>query len=159
MSSHPAVVRYIGDGKPWDDQRARVVAGIVQQHWDTHGFGWRVIELAPEVTGVAVGLACLNFLGDGAAAGVAADELEVGWWLWPARWGQGYASEAAEAIRDEAFAHLGAPSVVGRIQPENAASRAVAERIGMYEERTTTGRFGEKILLYRATVGGSQAVP
>lgn len=148
MSADANVARYLGDGKPWPQQRAQLVAENVLRHWDEHGFGWRVIEFDTPAAGEVVGIAMLNYLGDG-AAGVSEDELEVGWWLWPAHWGQGYAYEAGTAARDEAFTRLGATSVVARILPANAASQLVAQRIGMHEELTTKGRFGETLLIYR----------
>ncbi len=60
------------------------------------------------------------------------DELyEIGYHLRRERWGHGYATEAASACRDWAFAHLQADRLVSLIRPENLPSRSVAERIGM----------------------------
>lgn len=159
MSSDQQVVHYVGDGQPWAEARARVVAASVATHWTTHGFGWRVIELVSDLDEPPLGLACLNYLGDGAAAGVAAEEIEIGWWLWPGVWHHGYATEAGTAIRDEALDRLGSSSLVARIQAENTASRNVAKRLGMDEDHTTTGRFGEPILLYRFTADPSNGRP
>jgi len=44
--------------------------------------------------------------------------------------GRGYATEAALALRDWAFSTLKLPSLVSYIAPGNAASVAVAERLG-----------------------------
>ncbi|KPN64418.1 Protein N-acetyltransferase, RimJ/RimL family [Aliiroseovarius crassostreae] len=44
--------------------------------------------------------------------------------------GHGYATEAATAVRDWAYDTLGLHTVVSYIEPENAASQAVASRIG-----------------------------
>jgi RimJ/RimL family protein N-acetyltransferase len=58
-------------------------------------------------------------------------ETDIGWHVLRAHWGQGYATEAARASRDYAFAQLGVERLVAQIHPENYASRRVAEKIGM----------------------------
>lgn len=55
---------------------------------------------------------------------------EVGWGLHPSAWGQGYAVEAAEATIDWVFDQLGWTEVIHCIDPENAPSRKVAQRLG-----------------------------
>jgi RimJ/RimL family protein N-acetyltransferase len=57
--------------------------------------------------------------------------LEVGYHVRAALQGRGYASEAAAACRDFARDVLGASELVAIIHPENAASRRVAEKIGL----------------------------
>ena len=56
--------------------------------------------------------------------------VEIGWLLARDVWGHGYATEAATAWRDHAFGGLGIPELISIIDPENAASIRVAERIG-----------------------------
>ncbi len=55
---------------------------------------------------------------------------EIGWALVRDAWGRGYATEAAAASIDWAFGVLGWTEVVHVIAPENAASAAVATRLG-----------------------------
>ncbi len=55
---------------------------------------------------------------------------EVGWALKRSAWGKGYAREAAIATIDWAFEKLGWTEVIHSIDPENAASRKLAERLG-----------------------------
>ncbi len=55
---------------------------------------------------------------------------EVGWGLHPTATGKGYAVEAAEAAIDWAFDALGWTEVIHCIDPDNAASQRVAERLG-----------------------------
>jgi len=143
-SSDPAVMRFIGDGSVWPRARALEVAAHQRAHWDEHGFGWRVAF----ATGRPVGFVMLAFAGEG--AGIDAREFEIGWWLTPSAWGSGYAREGGAALRDEAFGRVGAPSVVARIQPANSASVSVAEALGMTFERSSTGRGGEPISVFRA---------
>lgn len=46
-------------------------------------------------------------------------------------WNQGFATEAATAVRDFAFNVLGLPQLISLIRVRNAASQRVAEKIGM----------------------------
>jgi [ribosomal protein S5]-alanine N-acetyltransferase len=65
------------------------------------------------------------------------DEIEIGYRLHPDYWNQGLATEAAIAVRDHAFGDLKLSRVISLIHPDNAASRRVAEKIGMHFERKT----------------------
>lgn len=55
---------------------------------------------------------------------------EVGWGLHRRAWGKGYATEGATAAMDYAFDVLGWDEVVHCIDPANAASQRVAQRLG-----------------------------
>ena len=46
-------------------------------------------------------------------------------------WNQGFATEAACAVRDYAFAELRLPQLISLIREGNLASRRVAEKVGM----------------------------
>jgi ribosomal-protein-alanine N-acetyltransferase len=59
------------------------------------------------------------------------DEIEIGYHVRRDLWGQGYASEAAQACRDYGFANLAVDQLISLIRPENLASRRVAEKNGM----------------------------
>jgi|HubBroStandDraft_1064217.scaffolds.fasta_scaffold00248_21 ribosomal-protein-alanine N-acetyltransferase len=56
---------------------------------------------------------------------------EIGYHLRRDHWRQGFATEAAIACRDWAFAHLKTDRLISLIRPENLPSRRVAERVGM----------------------------
>ena len=73
------------------------------------------------------------------------EHCEAALWyeLHPARWGKGYAVEAASALLDYAFGPLGLHRVWADCDPRNAASCRVAERLGM----TLEGRLRENHLL------------
>lgn len=60
----------------------------------------------------------------------AKSELELGYRLLLAHWGQGYASEASLAMRDYLFHKVGALSLYGFAVKQNAASIRVLEKIG-----------------------------
>jgi RimJ/RimL family protein N-acetyltransferase len=55
-------------------------------------------------------------------------DLEVGYMLKRSAWDKGYATEAARACRDLAFARYRPDRVVSFITPENVRSQAVAKR-------------------------------
>jgi RimJ/RimL family protein N-acetyltransferase len=55
---------------------------------------------------------------------------EVAWGIVPRFWGQGFATEAASAAIDWAFETLGWEEVIHTIDPRNAASIAVAGKLG-----------------------------
>ena len=58
-------------------------------------------------------------------------ELELGWFLFAAAdEGQGFATEAAAAMRDWAFGPRGLTTIVAYVDAGNAASVRVAERLG-----------------------------
>jgi RimJ/RimL family protein N-acetyltransferase len=57
-------------------------------------------------------------------------EVEVGWHLHPDSWGRGYATEAAGAVLDRAFAE-GLVEVYAVVRPGNEPSLAVCRRLGM----------------------------
>ena len=56
-------------------------------------------------------------------------EVEIGYHLKRAVWGNGYATEAALACRDYAFTMVKAPRVVSIVHPQNMPSRRVAARV------------------------------
>ncbi len=91
-------------------------------HWALRGFGRFAVVL--KATGQAIGHA-----GPFQPAGHA--EPELTWTLWSAEHeGKGFAGEAARATRDYAFSDLGWKTVVSVIDPANARSIALAERLG-----------------------------
>ena len=57
-------------------------------------------------------------------------EPEIVWTVYDGFRGKGYATEAARRARDHAFGDLDWPKAVSYINPENVASRRVAQRLG-----------------------------
>lgn len=70
-------------------------------------------------------------------------EVEVAYLLAKAYWGQGLATEAAQAIRDYGFEQLHLARLICLIDPANQASRRVAEKIGMTLEKEVDGIDGD----------------
>ena len=99
--------------------------------WDDFGFGGcAATELA---SGQLVGVVGLS---------VPVDLIEllpvvtVGWQLAPEAWGNGYATEGARALLDQAFTTMQLDRVCCVTQSENVRSTRVAERLGMRLART-----------------------
>jgi RimJ/RimL family protein N-acetyltransferase len=59
---------------------------------------------------------------------------EIGWTLHPDAVGRGYMTEAATAVLDVAFQTIGLHRVMANLDPRNAASAALCERLGMRRE-------------------------
>jgi RimJ/RimL family protein N-acetyltransferase len=55
---------------------------------------------------------------------------ELGWALAREHWGQGYATEAASAVREWAYYERGVGRLVSLIAPANVRSERLAERLG-----------------------------
>lgn len=89
--------------------------------WQLFGHGG--LTVIRKDSGEAVGIVEIN-------AGPLFPEPELGWQLYAGHEGQGFATEAARALRDWAFATLPLQSLVSYTGPENLASQAVARRLG-----------------------------
>ncbi|HEV2755433.1 MAG TPA: GNAT family N-acetyltransferase [Actinomycetota bacterium] len=133
------VIRYIGDGSAWSAERIADVFGRQLRHWGEHGFGWYAVSTA--VDDRWIGFAGLNHVGPEATE-VEDHEVEIGWWLDPAAWGQGFATEAAVAARDDAFGRAALRRIIGRHRPENRASATIMRKLGMTFETDAVGRHG-----------------
>jgi RimJ/RimL family protein N-acetyltransferase len=98
--------------------------------YEEYGFGFWFIECLPTSGFGYCGIRPLAL--DGTS------EIEMGWHTKKTSWNQGIATEAASAARDLAFRRFALSRLVAIIHPDHIASRRVAEKIGMHEERTTT---------------------
>lgn len=63
------------------------------------------------------------------------DEYEIGYHLNKHFWGNGYATEAAQAVKEYGFNKLGLTKICSYMAEDHTASRAVAERNGMTLEK------------------------
>ena len=97
--------------------------------YEEYGFGFWLIESRP--TSMFLGYCGIRPL---AIEGTA--ETEIGWHTTKMAWNLGIATEAAVAVRDLAFTRFSQPRLMALIQPDNLASRRVADKIGMYEQGT-----------------------
>ena len=69
-------------------------------------------------------------------------EPEIGYTLFEEFWGQGYAKEAAAGLRDWFFASDKGEHFIGMAHVDNAASRAVLEKIGMQKTHQAIDYYG-----------------
>ncbi|MGR9373031.1 GNAT family N-acetyltransferase [Rhizobium leguminosarum] len=113
--------RSLGMGDPFDLRAAWGMFCHDVALWQLFGHGALTMELSE--TGECVGQVGINH-------GPLFPEKELGWFVYAEYELKGYATEAALALRDWAFATLKLPSLVSYIAPGNAASVAVAERLG-----------------------------
>jgi ribosomal-protein-alanine N-acetyltransferase len=81
-------------------------------------------------------------------------EVEVAYLLAKACWGQGLGTEAAQAILDYGFEHLGLSRLICLIDQDNLASIKVATNIGMTFEREARDEMGP-FLIYSRNKGSS----
>jgi RimJ/RimL family protein N-acetyltransferase len=116
----PEVVRFL-HGVPMSRADAWRTLSIMIGHWTMRGYGTWAVERKSDGA----------FLG---RVGLINPEgwpgLEVGWMLGRSYWGQGYATEAAEAALRYAFLTQPEDRIISLIDPENKPSQAVARRIG-----------------------------
>ena len=89
--------------------------------WSLYGHGGLMIDRRAD--GICIGQV-------GISHGPLFPEKELGWLLYEGHEGQGYATEAAIALRSRAAQTLGVPELVSYIAPNNTGSAAVAERLG-----------------------------
>jgi len=95
------------------------------EHQDQHGYGLFSVILKSE--GLLIGNCGLEHMTvDGEQAS------ELGYDFRSDYWNQGFATDAAAAVRDYAFDVLRLPGLISLIRAGNEASRRVSEKIGMH---------------------------
>ena len=121
------VMRFISDGRPMTRAESDHLLEAIQAHWTEHGFGlWCAASRKdPDACLGFVGLAVPSFLPAVLPA------VEVGWRLARPAWGRGLATEGARASLRHAFGELDLEAVISIIDPDNARSIRVAEKLGM----------------------------
>jgi hypothetical protein len=124
-----AEVMRFGDGVQTHAWVERWVQAALEQHYHLWGFGpYIVVERSTRALVGYCGLFHFPDLGG-------RPEVELGYRLVRTAWGHGYATEAACAVRDHAADPLGLKRLATLIDPANAASIHVAEKLGMRYER------------------------
>ncbi len=129
----PEVMRFLGgDTVPAEDAPAVVVKWIAR--WDDNDCGPFSIVRREDGrwlgrTGVLVWDVRTWTHTTFASAGEHA-QPELGWALAREHWGNGYATEAALAVREWAYGDRGVGRLVSLITPANVRSQRLAERLG-----------------------------
>jgi RimJ/RimL family protein N-acetyltransferase len=144
--SDPRVVMYSGEVRDYAGQVLPMPADspetsdAIISFWQQAqcagwGFRWAIHH-----EGQFIGIAGFNQLGETA---------ELAWHLLPARWQQGYMIEACKRIIDWYTDQRTSGCIDAYIEPENAASIALAERLGF----VATQEFGDSAHRYRLQYG------
>lgn len=121
MGQDAEVMRYIGPLANWADaESARERMDACQA---ANGYCFWAVERRTDG-------AFIGFCGLKPGRWPIEGEMEIGWRLARAAWGQGFAHEAAQASLDWAWRAL-VPSVTAITVPANARSRGLMERLGM----------------------------
>ena len=100
----------------------------IETRFEAHGYGLWALEVRE--TGQFIGFTGLAPMPDGVPG---AGGTEIGWRLARPAWHRGYATEAALAARDVAFAGAGLAELWSMTAVLNTPSQAVMRRIGMTE--------------------------
>ncbi len=124
-----AVTRFLGG--PATIEQIDAALERISRSQREHGFSFWALERRDDAA--FLGYCGLKIVGDPEIA--VKDDVESGWRLREDAWGQGYASEAAKACLDWAWAHLDVQRVVAMTTPANQRSWRLMERIGMTRRR------------------------
>lgn len=130
IATDPEVMRYVSGGTPWTDEQIR--GFLSRQRGFAAELGFCLAPLVLRDGGELVGQAGLQPLGT-------TRHIEIGWWLRPDCWGRGLASEAARALVGHGFGKAGLERIVAIAHPENRASIAIMEGLGMDFQRRHFG--------------------
>ena len=123
VNRDPEVMRYItGRGDTLEDTQKMI--DTVKERWVRFGYSWWCfIEQDSEEV---IGAGCIQHLGRERA-----NPLETGWRLRRDKWGQGFASEAANRMAAYAFDTLEGELLCAVCDPANTASSNVMQKLGM----------------------------
>jgi ribosomal-protein-alanine N-acetyltransferase len=116
-------------------------------HWERHGFGLWLLR--DRDTGELVGRGGLQH-----TDAIGGSAVEAAWAIVPERWGQGLATELAQASVAVAFESLGLAELIAITLPDNVASRRVMEKAGFSYDREIE-HVGLDHVLYRRTPGSA----
>jgi [ribosomal protein S5]-alanine N-acetyltransferase len=139
------VCRFLFDGEVLSAQEVRAVIADSEASFGAAAYGFWVIRERGQVA--LAGTAGLRSLDD---AGI-----ELVYSLAPPAWGKGYATEAAGAVLGYALGPLGLPEVLAEIDDGNAASVAVAGRLGMRPFAVVPGVLGPMTRYRRRLTDGN----
>jgi ribosomal-protein-alanine N-acetyltransferase len=138
IATDPLVVKYLGTGEPWPDERVQEFVARQCENWEKHGIClWKLL---PKSSDALIGICGLQHLPE-------TPYVEIGWWLSPAYWGQGLATEAARHALAYGFEVSNLERIVAIAQAANRDSLRVMEKIGMRFEREAVHK-GIRVVLY-----------
>lgn len=141
LLADPSVMRFLG-GETVPREHVSQVVEKWRRRWEQNGMGPFMIERREDGrflgrAGILVWDARTWRHATLSDAGPYA-QPELGWALVRAEWGNGYATEAARAVRDWARGERGVGRLVSLIVAENVASQRIAQRLGATPAETVT---------------------
>ena len=123
------MMRYIGNGQVRNEEEGRAFYKWIKGTYSINpDLGLKAAELRSSGERIGhAGLVPQTIDGE--------EYIEIGYWIAPDYWGVGLASETALALKQYGEQRLQLAEMICLIQPGNAASRKVAEKIGMRKDR------------------------
>ncbi|MBE9207347.1 GNAT family N-acetyltransferase [Nostoc sp. LEGE 06077] len=148
----PEVTYFLGINaliKSIELQRQYLIENVEEYQRLNNGTGsWAIVE---KETREIVGTILLEQLPDNHR--LPTQDYEVGWHLRRASWGQGYATEAAQAMLKYGFNILQLPVIYAVVKPEHHASIRVTQRLGMKPMGRTNKYYGIELFLFQKEAG------
>lgn len=140
------VMKHISGGKTRTREETETGLRRTIEGWRKRGFGlWAV---AGKDDDRVIGYCGLIFLED-------TPEIEVAYGLAQSFWGRGLATEAARASLRYGFEELKLDVIVAVVNPENAASRRVLEKLGLRHTKNAH-HYGADLMYYEISKTGYQ---
>lgn len=115
-------MRWVGDGRPITKEQCVKWLEVTERNYRTRGYG--MFALVDRDSGSVVGFCGVVHPGG-------QQEAEIKYALARRHWGMGFATEAATAMLEHAWAVLGLRRIVATTAPENTASHNVLIKAGM----------------------------
>jgi RimJ/RimL family protein N-acetyltransferase len=142
LMGDPQVMRFgSSNGALSKDASKNLFQHKVLDHYKKYGFGTWALVLKEK--NLFIGYAGLvSQIVDGKEA------IELGYRLFPAYWGKGFATEAARSICSYAFHGLGLRQLISIMDAENLKSIKVAEKTGMHFLKNSVFH-GSQVLIYQ----------
>ena len=127
LLNEPSFIQNIGDKnvRTIEDACLYALNGPIASY-KQHGFGLYLVAL--KGTGESIGIC-------GLVKRESLPDADIGYAFRPAYWRQGYALEATTAIKQHAFSVLGHEHLLAIVNPDNASSIRVLEKIGFKFKR------------------------
>jgi len=127
LLNEPSFIRNIGDRgvRTMEGANSYILNGPVASY-AKNGFGLYLVKLKETAESIGMcGLIKRDTL----------EDVDIGYAYLPRFWSKGYAVEAAQAVKEYAKNVVGLNRLVAIVDPENAGSMRVLEKIGLQFER------------------------
>ncbi|WP_028105260.1 GNAT family N-acetyltransferase [Exiguobacterium undae] len=141
LVSDPEMVRYIGEGKIRNREGAQDFLEWIYKTYDSGSNKGLMLLVDKEVNNPIGHAGLIPQTIDGM------EQVEIGYCISREHWGKGYATEAAEALRNYGLNVLSEEKLIALIPPGNIASKKVATKVGMNLEKEIILR-GQDVHMY-----------